>query len=150
MSFGQTEPSPALERAVAACADRGMVLVAAAGNGLRCGIEYPARYPGVLAVGGITRQDRRMRRSSCGPELDLVAPGHQILSLRPDGRYGLLSGTSMATAHVAGAVALLLADQPGFPPAAVHARLRETAERLHGRPEEVGAGLVRIDRALGL
>lgn len=149
MSFGQMEPSSALERAVAACTERGMVLVAAAGNGHSCGVEFPARYPEVVAVGGINQRGRRMRRSSCGPEVDLSAPGHRILSLRPGARLGVLSGTSMATAHVAGAAALLLGDRPHLSPPEVREVLMDTAEPLPGRREQVGAGLVRIDRALG-
>ncbi len=150
MSFGQAEPSPSLERAAAACEDRGIVLTAAAGNGHTCGVEYPARYPTVLGIGASNRWNRRMNRSTCGPEVDLLAPGQKILSLRPGDHRGVLSGTSMATAHVSGAAALLLADRPQLRPAEVRQRLRETADVVPGRSEDVGAGLLRVDRALGV
>lgn len=151
MSFGQTEPSPAIARAGAALEAAGIVLVAAAGNGGRPdSVDYPARLPSVLAVSAVTRWDRLLRTSSRGPEVDLAAPGRNIPSLGPGGRLRVLSGTSMAAPHVTGIVALLLSAEPGLSPAEVSRRLKETAEWLPalGR-EEQGAGLVRADLALG-
>lgn len=150
MSFGQRQSSPSLARAAAALEARNILLVAAAGNGgPREPVDFPARYPQVLAVTAVDRRNRLALSASRGPEVDLAAPGMRILSLWPGDRLRLLSGSSMAAAHVTGAAALLLAADPGLTPAAVRERLRETAEPIPGlsRPEQ-GAGLVRADRAL--
>nr|PZN43945.1 MAG: peptidase S8 [Bacillota bacterium] len=150
MSFGQPASSPALARAVEALTALGAVLVAAAGNGgAGRPVDFPARYPHVLAVTATDPRDTLARSSSRGPEVDLAAPGTGIVSLWPGGRLRSLSGTSMAAAHVAGAAALLLAAEPGLTPGEVRDRLRATAEPLPGlSPAEQGAGLVRPDRAL--
>lgn len=151
MSFGQPEPSVALARAVAACLRRGMVLVAAAGNSHWGPVEVPARLPGVLAVGGVDRTGTALWSSARGPEVALAAPGGRILSLAPEGGMQVLSGTSMAAAHVAGTAALVLAARPDLDPAALRQVLVQSADPLPraGRTA-VGAGLVRADRALGL
>lgn len=72
--------------------------IAAGGNG---GSEkgttlYPAKYPEVIAVGAVDKNHVRANFSSTGSELDLVAPGVDILSTTADGDYGVLTGTSMA------------------------------------------------------
>lgn len=152
LSFGQDHASPALARAVQACDEAGLVLVAAAGNdGRPDSVDYPARHPHVLAVTAATRRDRLLWTSSRGPEVDLIAPGRAIPSLGAGGGIRTLSGTSMAAPHVTGAAALLLAAEPHLSPAQVRERLRATAERLPGLgPDEQGAGMVRADRALGV
>lgn len=150
MSFGQDEDSPAVTRAVAAAERRGMVLVAAAGNdGGDNTVDFPARLPTVLAVTGCDQSDRIMRNASRGPEVDLAAPGRGIVSLGRGGGRRVLSGTSMATPHVTGVVALLLAARPALSPAEVRRILADSAEPLGNlAAEEQGAGLVRADRAL--
>lgn len=83
---------------------KGILLIASAGNeGYKDGntISYPAKFQSVVAVGALDKNDARGFLSSKGDELELMAPGVDILSTWKDGNYRLDSGTSMAAAHVA-------------------------------------------------
>lgn len=136
---------------------RGCVIVAAAGNTGAGQIAYPARYPGVIAVGATGPYDAKATYSQFGSGLDLVAPGGEgssissaILSLWPGGYLLTTSGTSMAAPHVAGAAALVLSVRPDLSAFAVEQLLVGTAEDLGGSGWDnlFGYGLVRPDRAL--
>lgn len=150
MSFGtDLEESPALRMAVRVAEDRGMVLVAAAGNDGHTGpVDFPGRYPEVLAVTASNRRDRCGAFSSRGRGVDLIAPGARILSTAPGGSYRVMTGTSMAAPHVSGAAALLLALEPGLTPEQVRQCLKHAAEPLPDLPAYVqGAGMCRVDEA---
>jgi subtilisin family serine protease len=109
MSFGGTEYSQALEDVIREAANRGILVVAAAGNqGDGDEMElYPARYDEVISVGAVDSSHVITNYSSTGSGIDLVAPGLEILSTTTDGNYGVSSGTSMAAAHVTASAALL-------------------------------------------
>jgi subtilisin len=150
MSFGSDHPSAALHQAVKAASGAGIVLVAAAGNdGSKNSVDYPAAYPETIAIGGINERNQLFIFSSQGPEIDLVAPATRVLSTARGGEYEKMSGTSMATAHVTGVAALLIAHNPEKDSTRVFKRLKATAENLKGlKPSQQGAGLVRADYAL--
>ncbi|WP_433082688.1 S8 family serine peptidase [Dactylosporangium sp. CA-052675] len=110
---------PAIDAFTAA----GIFFVAAAGNtGPRCGsiTDPPANYAATVTVGAVDRAARVADFSSRGPTADglskpdLMAPGVDILSALPGGGYDELSGTSMATPHVAGVVALMWSANPSL------------------------------------
>ncbi|MGI9861713.1 S8 family peptidase [Moorella naiadis] len=144
MSFGTTRPSKALEEAVGKCVQAGMVLVAAAGNeGQDNSVMYPARYPGVIAVSAIDQQDNLASFSSRGPEVTVAAPGVDILSTYPGGKYRTMSGTSMACPHATGVAALILAQDGRLSGRQVGRIIYRTATKLPNlSPGEQGGGLV--------
>lgn len=146
MSLGTPEDSRALREAVSAAWAAGLVLVAPAGNEASS-VLYPAAYPEVIAVSATTATDRLAPFSNFGPEVDLAAPGEEIPTTFPGGRYRLANGTSFAAPHVAGAAALLISS--GIRDnREVRARLEETAEDLGLPRAEQGFGLVDAARAV--
>jgi subtilisin family serine protease len=144
-------PDPGLHKMIAAARQKGMVLVAAAGNdGPRAAPDYPAAYPEVIAVTATDIDDRVLNVANHGAYVSVAAPGVEIFVAAPQGGYGFTTGTSVATAHVSGLAALLLERNPSLTPAAVQAILMETAKDLgpKGRDDEYGAGLVDAYAAL--
>ncbi len=119
----------ATERAIQTSMAAGITYVVAAGNNAQnaCGFT-PARVSGVVTVGSTDSSDTRSGFSNWGPCLDIFAPGSSITSAR-FGSTGaaLMSGTSMASPHVAGAAALLLEKDPSATPAQVKASLLANA-----------------------
>jgi thermitase len=93
--------------------DNGVLVVVAAGNDGQDGVNCPAAYEQVVAVGSTTASDTRSAFSNYGPRLDIAAPGNTIYSTLPGG-YGSSSGTSMAAPHVAGLATLLWSFVPSL------------------------------------
>lgn len=107
MSLGTTQnPGEGLHNAIKRAREAGIIIVAAAGNE-SSPVGWPAAYPEVIAVGAIDQALENAEFSNFGPELDVSAPGVDILSTYLRGSYAKLSGTSMATPMVTGVVALL-------------------------------------------
>lgn len=120
--------SSAVQVAVDYAESQGVVVVAAAGNAGPGGPpNYPAALPEALAVGSHDKNGLVSSFSTRGGYVDLSAPGSGILSTSHDGSWVFMSGTSMATPHVAGVVALMLATEPGLTPNEVRTRLQATA-----------------------
>jgi subtilisin family serine protease len=158
MSLGTDSDIQSLHDAVDAAYAANIVVVAAAGNDgdtdPDSDVDYPAAYSSVIAVAATDSEDIRASWSSDGTEVELAAPGVEVRSTWKGGKYKVLSGTSMASPHVAGTVALILAtsvpstydaDSDGFwDPVEVRAVLQETADDLGDSGFDVyyGYGLV--------
>lgn len=107
MSLGcSQDPGPALHDAIKRARAAGIVIVAASGNE-NTGVGWPANYDEVIAVGAVDKAMDRAMFSNHGEELDVAAPGVDILSTYLNKKYAKLSGTSMATPIVAGTIALI-------------------------------------------
>ncbi len=122
MSLGSNNSSSSefMKEATLYASNLGSILVAAAGNDANeswyeGGINYPAAYPWVIAVGATNRDDLRAPFSQWGTDLDLVAPGVDIHSTVPVNAYNNMSGTSMGAPHVAGVAALVKSRTERWP-----------------------------------
>ncbi|ANZ39425.1 hypothetical protein BBK82_28630 [Lentzea guizhouensis] len=146
-------------------AETGTLFVVAAGNyGERRKVSAPASADAALAVANLTKAGDLNRSSSRGPRLDdfavkpdIAAPGTDIVAARAAGTlpdfavddlHARLSGTSMASPHVAGAAAVLLQRNPSWGAAEVKAALMSTVKPLADTPSNVGAGLLDVERAV--
>lgn len=149
MSFaGPREPM--LERAFKAAYDKGVILIAAVGNGgPHAPALYPAADPHVIAVTATDANDQLFGNANRGSHVALAAPGVDVLTAAPRGGYQVTTGTSVAAAHVSGVVALMLERNPTLTPAQVRNILKETAKPL-GSAQLFGAGLVDPVRAVKL
>ncbi|GAB1690758.1 type VII secretion-associated serine protease mycosin [Krasilnikovia sp. M28-CT-15] len=150
MSFSDTPDGP-LQRAIQQAIDANIVLVASSGNRPRdVFLQYPAKYPGVVAVGATGRDGKVAPLTITGPEMTLVAPGIDIATTDNDGGYVESRGTSDATAIVAGAAALIRAKYPDLSAAEVVHRLTATAtdKGAPGRDRDYGYGALDLVAAL--
>lgn len=140
MSLGADEGSEPLHRAVQAALQKGMLIVAAAGN-TGGAVGYPGAYPETVAVSAADSSDHVAPFSSRGPEVSYIAPGVDILSTKMGGGTLTLSGTSMASPHVAGMAALAYAAGVRGP-AALRASLDRSSRPIAGlTPDVEGRGM---------
>lgn len=167
LSLGGEEDDPILHQAIQAAVSRGVIVVTASGNDGTGQLNYPARYTESLAVGAAQFDSTRAPYSNYGTNLDLVAPGGNVLldqnnDSQPDGiaqetctssacsavDIFYYTGTSQAAAHVSGAAALMMAC--GAPAGSIPSTLANSATDLGpvGYDAEYGAGLLNISAAL--
>jgi subtilisin family serine protease len=142
---------PVLQLAIKKARDKGVVMIAAAGNaGPKSPPLYPGADPNVIAVTATDANDKIFAKANRGPQVALAAPGVEILEPAPNGGYQLTTGTSVAAAHVSGVAALLIERHPTADPAAIQEILTMSAKRLaaNGRDDESGWGLVDPTSAL--
>ena len=157
MSLGSPQPDTALHAAIQRATAKGVFIITAAGNAGRAGsVNYPARWRETVAVAAVDRNGRLSRFSSRGAQVDIAAPGQDVLSTYRDGGYAKLSGTSMAAPFVAGVVALLVplhgngSDRPCAGNADATTPLRNVNDLLeHLRRTAIDAGPVGYDPGYG-
>lgn len=153
LSFGGGEPSQLLQDAVNYANQRGALLVAASGND-GGSVLYPAACENVMAVAATDTDDQRASFSNFGPEVDIAAPGTNVVSTWPwSGGYHHKRGTSMSAAYVSGAAALLWSWQPDLTNAQIQHRLETQAEDVNhdtdpGPDPYLGWGRLNVYRAL--
>ncbi|MCU1589152.1 MAG: peptidase [Frankiales bacterium] len=145
-----------LKEALSYAHDHGALAVVSAGNDGTRGnpVDYPAGCDGAFGVGATDQTDHYASFSEHGSQVDISAPGVNVLTTYRDGKgvhsYAYLSGTSLSAPLVSGAAALLLSRHPDWTPDQVQARLMATARDLgaRGRDDRYGAGRLDIGRAL--
>jgi serine protease len=142
------------QNAIISARSRGTVVVVAAGNSSTdAASATPANCAGVIAVAAVGRSGARASYSNYGAVVDLAAPGgdagNGILSTLNSGQttpasdsYAYYMGTSMATPHVAGVVALMLSKNPNLTPDEVESKLKATARAFPAACSGCGAGIV--------
>lgn len=155
MSLGTSTNSQTLQDAVDSADAAGVVVVASAGNsgdgvGTTNEVGYPAKYSSVIAVAATDSVDGTPDWSSEGSEVEIAAPGVSITSTWHDGAYNTISGTSMASPHVTGVAALMLANNASLTNDQVRSTLRLTADDLGatGFDNFYGWGLVDAEEAV--
>ncbi len=136
MSMGGSSYSSSMRDAVIYARDAGVPINAAMMNENNSVPYYPAAYSETIAVGSTDRDDYRSSFSSYGAHIDLCAPGSSIWSTLWNDTYSPWNGTSMATPHVTGTMALLLSREPWLDVEDLRARARDTSEDEVGRASE--------------
>jgi subtilisin family serine protease len=142
---------PLMSRVIKAAIDKGIIVVAAAGNaGPKSPPLFPGAEPGVIAVTATDADNGAMPAANRGDYLAVAAPGVDILLPAPQKTYAVSSGTSISTAYVSGMVALMLSRNPQASAKEIAEVLSGTAEDLgpKGRDKDFGAGLVNPVAAL--
>ncbi|WP_256760656.1 S8 family peptidase [Cohnella sp. WQ 127256] len=149
MSFGMKTKSKSLLNAVNNAYRSGVLIVASSGNDGRVGdIDYPARYSQTIAVGATNQLSRIAKFTNRSDMIDIYAPGDRIISAWLRGKHREMSGTSMATSHVTGAIALLLAMKPGLTPAQIKDIIKSSAKPLRNSKAPRTAGELNVMRMI--
>lgn len=150
LSLGGSQSS-VVSDACTFAANEGTLLVAAAGNSGPCTdcVGYPAAEPEVIAVSATDSSDNLASFSSTGSNVELAAPGVDVVSTRLGGGTETLSGTSMSCPHVSGAAATVISET-GASASQARQTLKDSAEDIGLGSNEQGAGLVDVAAAVGL
>ncbi len=134
---------PLVKRALENAYDKGVILVAAAGNsGPKAGPTYPAAYKNVIAITALDHKDRLYAHANRGNYLTAAAPGVNVLVPSLKKSYSYSSGTSLAAAHISGLIALLLERHPDATSEAIVDAIKKSAHDLgpKGYDTQFGAG----------
>ena len=145
LSLGGPDGSDALAAAVSYALERGVLVIAAAGNSGTSAPFYPAAYPGVISVAGADTANKLYPWSNYGPWVTLAAPGCNVAPMLSGG-YGAFCGTSSAAPVVSGIAALALAADPSVTSQKVTAALEQGTVPLSGT---VHSGRVAAPAVLG-
>jgi len=155
-SWGSTLYSKALEDAIRAAGEAGILFVAAAGNNGTSNDRsphYPSNYnlPNVISVAALDRNDNLASFSNFGTKtVHVAAPGRDILSTWLGDDYREASGTSMATPYVAGVAALILASEPKLSVEKLRERVLKSVDKLNALDGKVeSGGRINAAKALG-
>jgi thermitase len=151
MSLGAQFQNATLEDAIDYAWSKGVVIVAAAGNESSSTPFYPAAYENVIAVASTDMFDRLAPSSDFGAWVDVAAPGGNIYSTLPNNRYASLSGTSVASPHVAGLAALVFtrvtdANANGVLNDEVRSCIEQNADNIG--IDEIGSGRINAFRSV--
>lgn len=145
MSLGGGSASTAENNAMQTFVNQGIMLVAAAGNDGNSSLSYPASYDSVISVAAVGSNESRASYSQYNSQVEIAGPGSSVNSTYPVNTYRSLSGTSMATPHVAGAAALVWSFFPQCTNEQIRSALNATAQDKgsSGRDNFYGYGIVK-------
>ncbi len=152
MSLGGEGSSAAEQAAFEKAEQAGLISVAAAGNDGITALNYPASYDSVISVAAVNASGVRPNWSQHNAQVEIAAPGVNVKSTAPNNRYATLSGTSMATPHVAGVAALVWSHYPSCSNDQIRSALNATAQDkgAAGRDNNYGHGIVKAKAAFDL
>ncbi len=149
MSFGDVKVSTVFKEVVRFLWSQGITFVAAAGNEGQPEVYFPAALTQTIAVGSCDQQDHLSGFSNFGYGIDLLAPGTDILSTAPGGKYRRVNGTSFSAPMVAATCALLLSANPQLSNEQLRTIVKSTAEKQLPNPDwQIGAGRLNAGKAL--
>lgn len=152
MSWGGATSSQTSQSVIEFALSKGCILVSSAGNGNTTAESYPAAYSGVISVANTNTSDTKAGSSHYGTWVKISAPGTAILSTLPFGRYGNLSGTSMASPMVAGLLGLMKSFNPGMPNQQLINCLYSSADNINAANPDfiglLGAGRINAEKAM--
>ncbi|MEG6617159.1 S8 family peptidase [Peptococcaceae bacterium 1198_IL3148] len=149
LSVGTDRQLVSLKVAVTNAYRAGLIMVSAAGNdGINNSVDFPGAYPEVISVGAVDQHNQLAPFSSRGPEVTVIAPGSGIYSTSLNGTFLRLSGTSMATPHVTGLIALALKMNPRITTNKLIEMFKQTCDKLQLTSSEQGFGLINAERFL--
>lgn len=150
LSLGEYEDSAYLRDAIQYATSKDALVVAAMGNDDTSQSSFPAACPEVLAVCAVDQNGQRATFSNYGDHAGVSAPGVSIASTFPGHRYAAMSGTSMASPHVAGLAGLIRGLNPDLTANQVKDIIVRTATDIgpQGRDPYYGAGLINVNEAV--
>lgn len=151
MSLGGTGYSQLMRQSIKRATDKGILVVVSAGNrNTQTDNYFPAGYNEVVTVSSVNEKEEASDFSNFGAAVDLAAPGEQILSTMPDGKYEHLDGTSMAAPFVSGAAALVKLTHPDWGVEEIRSALQQSARDIlsPGFDAASGHGMLNVQGAI--
>jgi subtilisin family serine protease len=150
MSLGNYAEAEFLHDAIKYAYERDVVMIAASGNDNTDRPGYPAAYPEVFAVAATNSNKEKASFSNYGDYIDVAAPGDSIASTYPGSQYASLSGTSMASPHVAALAGLIRSVNPELSNVEVMEIMQKSAIDLgqEGKDNYFGYGEIDVEKAL--
>jgi uncharacterized repeat protein (TIGR02543 family) len=150
LSIGNTSYNALMAQAVQQAEAAGILVVAASGNTGKQQYIYPAAYQHSLSVGSVSDTMNKSFFTTFNDKLDLMAPGHNIITTDRNGYYAMVSGTSFASPYVAAMAAMIKSVYPSMTPADLKERLIESAIDAGevGYDVEYGHGIANVYQAL--
>lgn len=150
MSLGGGSSSTTEQTAMTNFYNGGMLLIAAAGNAGNTSLSYPASYDAVVSVAAVDSSRNLASFSQRNAQVELAGPGVAVNSTWNNGGYNSISGTSMASPHVAGVAALVWSNHPQCTAPQIRSALNRTAQDrgTAGRDTSFGFGIVQAKAAV--
>lgn len=140
MSLGTTSSDNLLKASMQYAYSQNVLVVCSAGNTGSGGIHYPSGYDETIGIIAVDQQNQKLQTSNYGEDNYISAPGNNIYSTLPNGRYGYMSGTSMAAGVVSGVAAYILSLNSGLTVEELKSVLAKTADDIYDQGFDVYSG----------